>query len=119
MLAARAYTARTPGKCSEAYTHMCADVVMLIPDVKTRKKVENHLFWDHRTSKEGGRGRCIKEGGLPSTTPPLLEGYRLCPTASLVDVAGFWFSLNLENVVHHFGGVVDRAYPSTLNGTQC
>ena len=94
---------------------MCADVVMLIRDVETRDMVEQQLFWDHR--KEGGRGRCIKEGGLPSTTPPLLEGYRLCPTASLVDVAGFWFSLNLENVVHHFGGVVDRAYPSTLTGT--
>ena len=89
---------------------MCADVVLLILDVETRDKVEQHLCWDHR--KEGGFGRCIKEGGLPSTTPPLLEGDRLCPSASLVDVAGFGFSSNLENVVHHFslfGGVVDRA----------
>ena len=83
---------------------------MLIRDVATRDMVEDKLFWD--ASKEGGRGRCIKFLGLPSTTPPLLEGDRLCPSASLVDVAGFWFSSSLENVVHHFsllGGVVDRA----------
>ena len=97
----------------EAYTHrlyMCADVVMLIRDVATRTMVEEMLFWDH--SKKGGRGMCIKAHGLPSTTPPLLEGDRLCPSASLVDVAEFCFSSNLENVVRHFslfGGVVDRA----------
>ena len=67
---------------------MCADVVMLIRDVATRDMVEDKLFWD--VSKEGGRGRCIKFLGWPSTTPPLIEGDRLCPSAELADVA--WFS---------------------------
>lgn len=78
--------------CFEAYTHrlyMCADVVMLIRDVATRDMVEDKLFWD--ASKEGGRGRCIKFPGLPSTTPPLLEGDRLCPSRELPDVARFVF----------------------------
>ena len=94
---------------------MCADVVMLIRDVETRVMVEQQLLWDHR--KEGGRGRCIKEGGLPSTTPPLLEGDRLCPSASLVDVAGFWFSSNLENVVR--ASVSFNAYGNSVLAYRC
>ena len=83
MITVRAYTVRTPRAqytcfnlsqtCFEAYTHrlyMCADVVMLIRDVATRDMVEDKLFWD--VSKTGGRGRCIKFPGLPSTTPPLI-----------------------------------------------
>ena len=95
---------------------MCADVVMLIRDVATRDMVEDKLFWDH--SKKGGRGRCIKALGLPSTPPPLIEGDRLCPSAELADVARFCFSSNLENVVRHaslFGVVVDRACLSERN----
>ena len=95
---------------------MCADVVMLIRDVATRDMVEDKLFWD--VSKEGGRGRCIKFPGLPSTTPPLIEGDRLCPSGELADAAGFSFSSSLENVVRHFslfGVVVDRACLSERN----
>ena len=95
---------------------MCADVVTLIRDVATRDIVEDKLCWDH--SKKGGRDRCIKAPGLPSTTPPLIEGDRLCPSAELADVAWFWFSSNLENVDRHvslFGVVVDGACLSERN----